>query len=342
MEDKKLTLAEAFQSLKTLTEDVFEVDDEGITKANSFMDDFEDEQEIVIDPLAETEEDLQNSYLGKVILDCVICQSKIYKDLEEVIISEDGSLANEGDICPYCQSSDGFKVVGQVAAFNPNEEDSDSIQASAEVSSEDMLGSSKVEEPITTKIRKNKFRPKAPIKESIENLTIETENETINVSSESKDSQSDEIISPVTPDVESQFNKENEDDYEDVDIDEFEESDFDMLGEKYLKRVYENVRRFKTTKGAIDGNRLKLEGIITFKSGKKAQTSFIFESKQITKKGKLKLEGFNKQFAKGSKAFTLVGSLKGNKFLSESLTYNYTTKDAKSGKSTKLYGRVVR
>lgn len=114
---------EAFQALNILDEDMFDVNDDGIAKLKDFRDtDDEVETEIVIDPLAEDEEDLKTSYLGKAILNCIICQSKIYKDPSEVVISEDGDLANVGEICPYCQSSDGFKVIGQVAEFKPETE----------------------------------------------------------------------------------------------------------------------------------------------------------------------------------------------------------------------------
>ena len=59
----------------------------------------------------------------------------------------------------------------------------------------------------------------------------------------------------------------------------------------------------------------------------------------ITKTGKLKFIGENKQFAKGNKTFTLTGSMNGKKLMVESLTYNYKTRDNK-GNSKKLYGTV--
>ena len=113
MADRYLT--EAFQSLKELSEDVFDLSADGITALNDLVKDNENndgEIENIIDPVATTEEELQDSYIGKVILDCSICQSKIYKDPSEVTIGEDGELANVGEECPYCQSSDGYKIIG--------------------------------------------------------------------------------------------------------------------------------------------------------------------------------------------------------------------------------------
>lgn len=121
-------------------------------------------------------------------------------------------------------------------------------------------------------------------------------------------------------------------------IEEFSEEDFDELGESYLKRVYENVDSYKTTKGSLNGNKIVLEGIITFKSGKKAKTNFIFESANKTKSGKLRFLGENKQLA-SNRAFTITGHSEGKKLFIESFNYKYSIKDA-NGKSKQLYGTV--
>ena len=128
------------------------------------------------------------------------------------------------------------------------------------------------------------------------------------------------------------------DEPEDIEIDEFDEEQFDDLGESFLKKVYENVDSYKTTSGIINGDKLMLEGIITFKSGKQGKTNFVFESHSITKTGKLKFVGENLQFAK-NKAFVLTGKADGKKLIAESLNYRYSIKDEK-GKSHPLYGTV--
>ena len=357
---EKNYLSEAFQALKVLdlNEDTFDITDDGIEQAQNFMD-YEDEVENVIDPLAETEEDLQDSYIGKAILDCKICQSKIYKDPSEVVIDEEENLANIGEICPYCQSTDGFKVIGQVAEYNPNaseddvkvevepkeekeEDDEDDEEEKVEEGLKDTKTACTKKEDCKDEDCKNEC-----VKEDLNNVQIETDNERITVSSEPKEQTSgEEAIAPLSADVEASFKTENSDEeetepeYQDVDIDEFEEKDFDELGEKYLRKVYENVKSYRTTKGSTKGNTLKLEGVITFKSGKQAKTNFIFEAKSITKSGKLKFLGENTQFAKGKRAFVLTGTNNKGKLMVESLNYNYTAKDAKTGKSQRLYGRV--
>ena len=422
MEDLKY-LTEAFQDLNILNEDTFDINADGLAELTSFYNDNDNDMadlETVIDPVAQTEEELQDSYIGKAILDCVICQSKIYKDPEEVIISEDGSLANVGEICPYCQSSDGYKVIGQVAEYCPHCDDedvkveTDEAEITVDVDKkedEDLneslndivtIAVSFANEPdlkttietfnkkynLTSNIKDiqndvnkmieftgkkanlasllrnefadivadasnytdedlvNEFLVEKTLKEDMQNISIETDKEKINISSEPKEEEKevesdDEMIAPLEPETEEEFKSENEEDeYSDVDIDEFEESDFDELGEKYLRRVYENVKSYKTTKGSTQGNMLKLEGVITFKSGKEAKTNFVFEAKSITKTGKLKFLGENKQFARGKQAFTLTGRADGKKLIAESLTYNYRAKNPETKESKRLYGTV--
>lgn len=117
-------MLEAFRALNALNEDIFSLDAEGVDKLSNFTqnDDLEDDVQI-IDPEAETEDDLQDNYIGKVILDCCVCHSKLYKDPSEVNIDETGELANIGEECPYCFTPDGFKVIGEVAAFSGNEQE---------------------------------------------------------------------------------------------------------------------------------------------------------------------------------------------------------------------------
>ena len=365
------SLFEAFQALEILNEDTFDVTNDGIAKLKEFEDgDNIDEFETIIDPLAETDEDLQASYLGKAILNCIICQSKIYKDPSDVTLSEDESLVNVGEECPYCQSPDGYKVIGQVAEFKPEEEKDEITDVKIDEEPVEIVDDEIIEESVKTReeivkedgsydamdesiktragVRKARaLRKNENLDEDFNKVDIETdtskmtmasdENGKVTVTTEPIESTENiETIAPVSDEMGAEI---KEPEYKDYDIDEFDESEFDTLGEGYLKRVYENVASYKTTKGSVQGNKLKLEGVITFKSGKKATTNFIFESKTVTKTGKLKFIGENKQFAKGKKSFTLTGKVDGTKLIAEGLTYNYKAKDS-SGDSKRVYGTV--
>lgn len=384
-------LFEAFSALNILEEEAFDVTAEGVAELDTFVsDDADMDFETIIDPLAETEEELQDTYIGKAILDCVVCQSKIYKDPEEVVINEEEDMANVGEICPYCQSSDGYKIIGQVAAYKPEEETEVEAETTEEVEveiedKEEEKDEEEIDEALKTPEGLKKLNKKAvkedyeedeenlslkaqmakhaqpdpleeqeeeKLEEDLENVKVETDKEIITVTSEPKADieevaeSSEEMIAPLTDEVEAEFQNETEEEeeepgYEDIEFDEFEETDFDNLGEKYLTRVYENVQSFKTTSGKVKGNTLTLEGVITFKSGKEAKTSFVFEAKTKDANNSLKFVGENKHLAKGSKAFTIVGKAEGSKLMFESLTYNYRGKDTTTGKSQRLYGTVL-
>ena len=159
-----MNLFEAFKALDALNEDTFSVSDDGIAKLDEFQNDDELTDDIdVIDTEAETEDDLQDSYVGKVILDCGVCHSKIYKDKEEVELNEDQTLANVGEECPFCSTSDGFKIIGQVEDYSAENdepettddeqpaEDDDTVEESLSVSpTKDDIRDDKTESPTDT------------------------------------------------------------------------------------------------------------------------------------------------------------------------------------------------
>ncbi len=67
-----------------------------------------------------------------------------------------------------------------------------------------------------------------------------------------------------------------------------------------MKGTYENVKGYKTESvKEQDDNKLVVEGLITFNSGKVKKTSFIFEAKDITKSGKVRFIGENCQLSRG-------------------------------------------
>lgn len=189
------------------------------------------------------------------------------------------------------------------------------------------------------------------LKEAVDSVKVTTEDQEIVVEADGEETEvkvkprynSDEIptevIEPVTDEVEAKLTVDDDENFEDETIDEFDEESFDELEEKYLKGIYENVTSYKTTKGSMEGDKIILEGVITFNSGKQKKTTTVFESHTITKKGKVRFLGENLNITKSKKAFVLTGNVSNKKLISESLTYNYGTKDEK-GKSQRLYGTV--
>lgn len=113
---------DAFKSLSILNENLFDTSTLGVTKLHSFIDDdFEEDDISIIDPEASTEEELSDSYVGKIIVDCNVCHSHIFKNREDLDIDESG-LVNGEDVCPYCGEQEGFVIIGQIEEFKEGED----------------------------------------------------------------------------------------------------------------------------------------------------------------------------------------------------------------------------
>ena len=419
-------LSEAFKRLDTLNEDTFQVSTSGLEDFAKFTDEDEFEDIVdVIDPEAETEEDLEDSYVGKVILDCCVCHSKLYKDVEDVVIEDD--IANAGEECPFCYTPDGYKVIGQVAEFGEEEtkEDTEEKEDKAEEKddvNEGLFGiKTKKEKEKEAKAKAEKERQKQrdkelkdqeerarqqsvadswarrdraerdaqreynrsstssqsskvsntgkagvyysggdyyteskSIKESVNNVNVETDEDVINVATDDNGKvtvttepkattvESEEVITPIEPEVQAEISDNVADGEEiEIDMDEFDEESFDELGEGYLKEVYENVKSFKTSNVSLVKDKLVLEGVIKFDSGKSKKTNFVFGIREATKSGKVRFIGENKEIARGKKSFTVTGRVEDKKFLSESFNYNYGVRNAQ-GKAQRLYGTIKR
>ena len=113
-------LTEAFKELKMLNEEDYNLNnkDEIEDMHDTVFNQLDDKSIDIIDPNAQSVDDLEDSYIGKVILDCDVCHSKIYKDPSEVVIDDESSLANIDEECPYCYSTDGYKIIGEVASYD--------------------------------------------------------------------------------------------------------------------------------------------------------------------------------------------------------------------------------
>ena len=424
---EKAYLSEAFRQLELLNEEDFNLSTTDGSEMKNFLDNDEDVSVMsldVIDPEAESEEDLEDSYTGKVILDCCVCHSKLYKDKEEITVDEEQDLANTDEECPFCYSRDGFKIIGEVAPYGETEEETEieeeehedmdegfrtelipdngrkSFYGKAVVDTLDdgsqvlysyntpiikkypngelkrlydgwsattgrhikafcgldkkgflNLEYEKFDESLKTPEKNKslkdvkgrmarKSRMGESVNESIQEIEMETDTDKIKIESEPKEESGEDVLAPVSPETENEIMSNGEDEV-DIPLDDFDEETFDGLGESFLKNVYENVKGYKTESvKEQDENKLVVEGLITFNSGKVKKTSFIFEAKDITKSGKVRFIGENCQLSRGKKSFTVAGKIQEGKFISESLNYNYRAKDAKSGKSTRMYGTV--
>lgn len=497
-------LTEAFKELKMLNEEDYNLNnkDEIEDMHDTVFNQLDDKSIDIIDPNAQSVDDLEDSYIGKVILDCDVCHSKIYKDPSEVIIDDESSLANVDEECPYCYSTDGYKIIGEVASYNGiSSESGDNVDEDSmdegilgkavggklvgstvgaglgtalgsvagvpgmiaggiagstlggSAGSKLVVGSELLKDDIapdksqrklkhlkaidecgesneskfqlSNKIYKSKkvneglkhlksmredyqcdtvadilqnrtyrksgtyprgfqwvsnngtvgvvryngvkyaFRKRDDgtykvmtyaqagpnwsetlYKESIEDINVNTTDErikvdqsedNINISIE-KNSLKDDKIIPVSSDVKDEIANNSEDDT--VEFDDVDSQAFDELGESYLKKIYENVESFKTTKSYQSGNKLVIEGKIKFTSNNVKPTQFIFEGIKFNKlTEKIVMFGENAQISRGKKSFRLSGKLNENIFIPTSFRYAYSAK-IDENKSQRIAGHI--
>lgn len=159
----------------------------------------------------------------------------------------------------------------------------------------------------------------------------------------------EEVIVPVDDEVvdeiehseeKEEFDDSEDEDEVDIDITDFDEEKFDELAEKFLTSTYDNVAGYKTTSGGIDGDKIVLEGVISYKSGKEVPTKYIFESVDLDENNRLRLVGSNKGLTAHKKPFTMKGFVEGKKLIAESLDYDFESKCAKTGKRTHVKGSL--
>ena len=206
-----------------------------------------------------------------------------------------------------------------------DDEDSETEEKDEKLS----LGKRKNESVRGNKMRKN-------CSESLDSIKLDDGNQKIEIKTKEKeDLPKDSMMVPPSDDTLEDILSDEEIDEEpmpedgdivDVDVDEVEDESFNRLGESFLKKVYENVKSFRTTSAATNGNTLVLEGLITFKSGKSKPTTFKFEANKINSKGKIRFLGENKDISSGRKSFALNCKVSKNAIIPESMTYNYVAR----------------
>ena len=372
---------EAFKRLSAIDEELFNTTTDGINHLADFMDS-DDETIRVIDKDATESEDLKDSYIGKVIVNCNVCHSHIFENKEDIVIDEEG-LVNAEEACPYCGEQDGFTIVGEIAPFAEKDvgvevdqqpvdvdtteqipEEDQNIEESInrsiasartlgedfkevsiktndqhlEMTSDDNGKISVVSEPITesditdSSIDAEAISPLSDetTEEIFANNDISEEpSEDLTIDAEASDVTEDELEAPAEEEeTEEDLFEESFDTHSEVEFDEIDEEAVNSLTESYFKKVYENVSSFTTTDVKCTPTQMIVEGTITFSSGTKRQTGFIFEAKDMNSRGQLRFTGANNHLAEAKDAFTLLGRVDNKKLFVESLKYNYSTNES--------------
>lgn len=277
-----VNLQEAFSKLNMIESSEFDLlDPEEKDAMKNFLDDdvVEAEDVDIIDPQAEDESELEDSYIGKIIVQCPVCRSLIYKTQEEL-----NEMGDEPQTCPYCFSVENFDIIGKIAPI----EDEMAPEAVEEAPEAD-------EAPAAEPVVEVEDKPleecgDAPLQEDLENVTIETEDQVINVSAEDKveecpecepaaeEHEDAEVIAPLEDDI--------PDEPMEDEVDEIDEESFDEFAESLLKDKYSNIVSYKTSKMKDCGNNVIAEGVVTLKNGSKKLTEFRIRPSRFSKDGK--------------------------------------------------------
>lgn len=321
-------LRDAFKAMDSLDEDVDTVNVADTNEAAAGLAAEEKAQSEegntvdVIDPDTKKEKEMEQSYVGYIVLDCDVCHSKIYKKAEDVKIDGETGKVNVDEECPFCMADGGFTICGKIAPCT-----ADDVKKEQEETSTHKEPDGDEVEPEDNKDAEDDKEHNHQEPDGDEVEPKDNKDEKTYIASLSDEEKQQLANGTYGQDVE-------------VGVSDIDDDTFSNLGEKYLKSIYSNVDSYKLTEGAIKGDSLILDGKIKFKSGKEQNTQFIFESRTVTKTGKVKLIGRNESLAKASKAFVLTGHMQDKKLMVESLTYNYSAKDADTNKVKKLYGTI--
>lgn len=80
--------------------------------------------EKIVDLDAESPEDLQPSYVGKVIIQCPQCMTLFYKDPDDIQPSEENpNIVNVSEVCQHCGNESGYNLIGKVDVVGEDEAD---------------------------------------------------------------------------------------------------------------------------------------------------------------------------------------------------------------------------
>ena len=162
MDNFKTYFAEAYQ--KMLLEKDFDISKDVLDGAKAWQEDdsvdglagldTDIETIDVIDPEAEQEDELEDSYVGKVILECVACHSKMVVDESKVYEDEETQTASPDIPCPVCNAELGYTILGKVEPFEKEEAEEEPLEFPAEDEEEEVEEEEVVEESLHDRIRR--------------------------------------------------------------------------------------------------------------------------------------------------------------------------------------------
>ena len=202
------------------------------------------------------ETELQDSYVGKVIINCNVCHSHIFENKDDINIEDDGAVNVETQ-CPYCGESEGFTIIGEIAPFandshsenkEENTVDEPSVETEAsetEEIEEDLglgagiaLGDAAIEAgDENTSVKSSRATKRAAaIQEDFKEVSIKTEDQKLERTSDEngkvtfttepvEDNNVEETVVPVSSETQEQILDNNIDAVDDIETENVSETD---------------------------------------------------------------------------------------------------------------------
>lgn len=158
--------------------------------------------EKIVDLDASSPEELQPSYVGKMIVQCPQCMTLFYKDEADLNYSDEDPLAvNVGETCQHCGNDSGYSLIGKVDAAEPAVE-----EEPVEAATEETVAEEPVEEPAAEE--------NAEVNdESAEDAAEETENidlAAVEIPEEAEETEEEEVTESLTEDLDSDMKEYND------------------------------------------------------------------------------------------------------------------------------------
>lgn len=144
------------------------------------------------------------------------------------------------------------------------------------------------------------------LKEDINSIEINSDDLSIEIDKSCDKCNKEQVVAPVDEETKAQIEF-------DIDEDAIEDA-----VEECLTESFSNVKFFKCSNLTSRKNRIIVEGILGFKSGKKKNTSFVFRPSLKTE-SVIKFRGYNKDLKESVKLITLNCKKTGKKVIAESL-----------------------
>lgn len=164
------------------------------------------------------------------------------------------------------------------------------------------------------------------VKEGLDSIEITSDDLTVSIETDDDDEKENEEVTDVIEEpcdecaeeqVAAPVDEETKTEIE-FDVDDIDEDTIEDAVEECLTESFSNVKFFKCSNLTSRKNRIIVEGILGFKSGKKKNTSFVLRPSLKTE-SVIKFRGYNKDLKESVKSITLNCKKTGKKVIAESL-----------------------